>query len=175
MKKRIEEIVIKTIDKLPQEYKFKFLNVEEDNGAYIIRLISPQGIKCSIYIISGKIDKLSEIEFIGAIAHELAHNWCGDISEEYKDMHHVFVLKSLEEGLKEKGEFRRAKQIKNKYLKYFKSRRDIARLEGAWLEYQDLENKTDSFVKEKFGLREEVESMRKVNDSLELNFRFKLD
>lgn len=172
-KERIKKIVLKTIEKLPKKFRFELIGIEEYQKLFSINLKSRDKKDCQIFMIYGKFDELKDEEFIGAIAHELAHYWTGGVSEDYKKIIIIYRWKSLEEYYRKKGFFRKADGFKKKYLSLLKTKKDLEELKEAYREYGKIEEKTDNFAKERFGLKEEIDSMRKVCDELELSLEFK--
>ncbi len=170
---KVKEIVLKTIEGLPKKYKFELINVESSGKSFFVDLLSPEKTSCQIQILSGQFELLTGKEFIGAIAHEFAHYWTKGVSKEYFEMMHVFKLKAIEMAVRKTGQFRKAERIKKEYSLHLKDKKDIGRLNEAWEKYVESEEKTDSFAKEKFGFKKEVEAMRKVYDKYELALYFK--
>jgi hypothetical protein len=171
-KEKVKEIVFKTISKIPSNYKFELVEIQEDKRMFLVNLISPEKVECQIFLVNGGFDELNEKQFMGVIAHELAHYWSGGVSEEHKKMMGLFRLKAIEESLLKRRELRKANQFKNKYLSQLKTKDNLNKLSHAWEEYKKLEERTDSFAEEKFGLGEEVREMRKVANFLELSLEF---
>lgn len=171
MEKRIKETILKVIDKLPEEYKFEFKDIQKNEDIYTIKLISPEKKGCEIILKSGKFDKTTDQEFIGLFAHELAHNWVCDIKQT-EDINKAIKINTYAQYYQEKGEYRRAQKLMNEAMKLhkIKKNKEFIRLEE---EYIKNDKDTDDFAKEKFGLKEEIEALRKVSREYRLNAEFK--
>jgi hypothetical protein len=174
---KINEFMQKIIARLSEEHKFRLVNViNYDKNLFQINLISPNNEPCYIAILKGELDTLSEPAFIGALAHELAHYWVYDNSNEYKRFYKIITLKNIEEFLRKKGLFRKAEQSKNEYLSLLSTVGDLEEFKKGYNKiYQELENKTDIFAKEKLGFEKEIVEMRKVSEQYRLSFIFKQD
>lgn len=83
LEKRVKLLLKIILGKLPNEKRIELVNITE-NGRNI-QLKGKEGNLFQVFLQYGDFDKLSDKAFIGLFAHELAHIWSPDGSQNYKN------------------------------------------------------------------------------------------
>lgn len=177
MKERILRLTKKILRKLPQEHKFKLIDIT-DSGilneiSYKLRinLISPKENNCCVLILEGNLDELEDKEIIGALVHELAHYLSPKMTEEER---RYMLFAELQRNIirqRKIGGSRLLQPLIRKRDKIVKEIGGLGEIERLTKDYKIEEDATD-LKAINWGFEEEITAMRNKSNTFDFFFRF---